>query len=126
MDGEYAEPLLHQAVRPVAAPDTYTTPGNQLRVLKTGGVLANDTDPNVIAHLRVVNHTQPNGSKVEVEPDGSFTYNPGTGFVGTESFLYTVSDGLLEATGKATITVTAPRNSGPQTPTISGAVVKLR
>ncbi|MBN9164611.1 MAG: hypothetical protein BGO98_41730 [Myxococcales bacterium 68-20] len=105
--------------RPVAVPDTYSTPGNQLLVVKTGGVLVNDTDPDLIAHLRVVNHTQPNGgkgSKVEVKPDGSFTYNPATNFKGTESFFYTVSDGFLEAVTKVTIKVGDPVNSGPQTP----------
>lgn len=114
--------------RPVAAPDTYSTPGNQLLVVKTGGVLANDGDPDLIAHLRVVNHTQPNGgkgSKVEVKPDGTFTYNPATNFKGTESFFYTVSDGFLEALGKVTITVSEPVRT-QQPPTLSPKMPVLK
>ena len=78
-----------------------------------------DSDPDLIAHSRVVNHTQPNGgkgSKVEVKPDGSFTYSPATDFKGTESFFYTVSDGFLEAVTKVTIKEGEPVSSGPQAP----------
>jgi hypothetical protein len=37
--------------------------------------------------------------------DGSFTYVPGTGFVGTDTFIYEVSDGLL-LSNPATVTIT--------------------
>ncbi|MGH2534946.1 MAG: Ig-like domain-containing protein [Thermomicrobiales bacterium] len=39
--------------------------------------------------------------------DGIVTYTPGAGFVGTDTFTYTVSDGAQTATATVTITVTA-------------------
>ena len=116
--------------RPVAAADAYTMPGNQIfKMTDAGkGVLANDTDIDVMRTLKVVNHTQPdagkNGSKVLVNADGTFTYNPGTGFVGTESFIYTVSDGSLEAIAKVTFTVTKPA-AAPSGPTTLGTATPV-
>ena len=113
--------------RPVAVADTYSTPGNTLLRVTTGGVLANDTSPVLVANLKVVNHTQPSGgkgSKVQVNPDGTLVYNPGTGFQGTEWFLYTISDGRNEATSKVTMTVTAPPAIAPRA--VSGLAGTLR
>jgi len=97
---------------PVGVADTYTTTGNRaLYVAQAAGVLINDTDPDLLTNLKVTNHTQPSGgkgSKVVVQPDGSFTYTPASGFQGTESFFYNVSDGIAERPAKVTITVTAP------------------
>jgi len=99
--------------RPVAVADTYTTPGNQILRVTTGGVLNNDTSPMLVSTLRVANHTQPKNGKVQVNPDGTFAYMPNTGFQGTETFIYTVSDGRNEAFSKVTINVTAPPPAAP-------------
>ena len=114
--------------RPITVADTFTTPGNALlRIGAAKGVLANDSSPVLTAGLRVVNHSQPNGgkgSKVQITPDGSLIYNPGTGFQGSESLIYTISDGHNEALGRVTFTVTAPAAAPttPATPTLAGGL----
>ncbi|MDF2696412.1 MAG: hypothetical protein K0S65_4795, partial [Labilithrix sp.] len=117
-----------QNLRPSAVADTYATPFGKPLVVTSGGLLANDTDPDILAKLKVVNNTQPNagktGSKVDVKPDGSFTYTPGPNVQGAESFLYTVSDGQLESTGRATITVSGPVRGLPPAPGKLGPLVK--
>ncbi|MCB9753103.1 MAG: cadherin-like domain-containing protein [Myxococcales bacterium] len=93
--------------------DAYSaTSGKVLRVDAAHGVLANDSDPDIINTLVVKSHTQPSSrvSKVQVERDGSFGYHP-VNFTGTESFFYTVTDGVSEMTGRVVITV-APNPAG--------------
>lgn len=65
----------------------------------------------------------PNEPKVQTEPDGSFAYDP-AGFVGNDSFFYTVTDGVSEAIGRVVVKVTgtAP-SSGP--PAINTNVAPL-
>jgi len=71
-----------------------------------GNALDNDTDPNGDA-LTVTEIdgqpvvpgtpttiTLPSGSTVEINDDGSYTYTPANDFVGTESVVYTVDDGM--------------------------------
>ncbi len=99
--------------RPTTVADTFNTVvGNgPLKLGAAQGVLANDTSPVLTANLKVVNHSQPNGgkgSKVQINPDGSLVYTPGPGFQGSESLIYTVSDGRNEAIGRATFTVVMP------------------
>ncbi|MSU78808.1 MAG: Ig-like domain repeat protein [Gemmataceae bacterium] len=55
------------------------------------------------------------GGMVVVQADGSFIYNPPDGVTGTDSFTFTVSDGLASATSTATINVinTAPNIGYP-------------
>ena len=57
------------------------------------GVLANDRDPDEGDDLKVAIATQPTNGRVEVGEDGGVTYTPEPGFVGTDSFTYTISDG---------------------------------
>ncbi len=49
--------------------------------------------------------SQPDHGTVEIEPDGTFTYTPAPGFVGSDSFTYTVSDGTVTVTYTMAITV---------------------
>jgi hypothetical protein len=54
-----------------------------------------------------------------LNPDGSFTYTPATGFVGEDTFTYSVTDGEIGAEpGQATVTITV-RPPGPSSPPIS-------
>ncbi len=102
--------------RPRAVSDEYTaTVGQLLKVDSLKGVLANDSDPDLAQKIRIVRFDQPSSkvAKVTVNPDGSFTYNP-AGFTGEDSFLYTVSDGKLEAFGRVKIKVTG--TAAPATP----------
>nr|WP_167597827.1 Ig-like domain-containing protein [Leeuwenhoekiella sp. ZYFB001] len=90
---------------PVANDDTAITESG---VPATGNVLVNDFDPDGDT-ITVTSNTQPTNGSVTVNPDGSYTYIPEPGFVGEDSFEYTVcDDGEPQecATGTVTIEVT--------------------
>ena len=102
---------------PVANSDAFGSVGNtELRVgtgptltpavVVSGSVLANDTDSDGPSPL-VVNAfdaTSTHGGTVNMNPDGTFTYLPPTGFVGTDAFHYTVTDGSASSAA-ATVTI---------------------
>lgn len=93
---------------PVSVADAFTA--NQDKVLNVValGVLINDSDvdPNP---LTAVLGTAPVNGRVTLNADGSFSYTPNAGFVGTDSFTYRASDGLLlSAPATVTITVVVP------------------
>ena len=83
-----------------ANPDTYATNKNHsIALLASGGVLANDVDP----YDRGITVYDVNGSTakvgyatatahgtVRVNVDGSFSYTPATGYVGSDSFTYRI------------------------------------
>jgi large repetitive protein len=90
---------------PDAVDDAYSFHGTQMTVAALAGLLANDTDADgdtfevdSIAYLGA-------GSLV-VAADGAFTWTPSTGFVGTETFTYTIRD-VYGATDTAAVTLTA-------------------
>ncbi|MDG2136723.1 MAG: retention module-containing protein, partial [Luminiphilus sp.] len=72
-------------------------------------VLANDSDPENDP-LSVISNTQPSNGTVAINPDGTFTYSPNTGFSGSDVFEYTISDGQG---GEDTATVTVSVGSPP-------------
>jgi len=73
-------------------------------------VLANDSDPDVgnVIHVTVVSNP-PHGSALITGGGTGVSYRPDTGFVGTDTFSYTISDGSL--TDSATVTVTVPKDT---------------
>lgn len=90
-------PRVYLNRQPVAANDNATT----LRgTAATIAVLANDSDPDGNP-LSVTAVTQPAHGSASFTANG-VTYTPAAGYVGTDSFTYTVSDG---AGGTATATV---------------------
>lgn len=94
---------------PTARADSASTPAGVPVVIP---VLANDSDidGNV---LTVSAATQPANGTVVINQDSSVTYAPSAGFSGTNSFTYTVSDGLATATGTVTVTVLPAGNVAP-------------
>jgi len=74
---------------PSAIDDTATTNQN---TPVTIAVLANDSDPDGDS-LTITNVSQASNGTVAVNADNTVTYSPNTGFAGTDSFDYTVSDG---------------------------------
>jgi hypothetical protein len=100
--GLSGSPILFQATAmptgfnqpPVAADDEYnTTEGhsNTLQVSTADGVLRNDRDPEGDP-LEAFDASDPPNGAVELEKDGSFTYNPETNFVGDDQFTYSARD----------------------------------
>ncbi|MGE2832333.1 Ig-like domain-containing protein [Mycobacterium sp. SMC-4] len=93
-------------------------------------VLGNDVDPDTGDILTVTGYTQAANGTVALNPDGSFTYTPKAGFVGTDTFSYRVSDEaspwhvhslvsllrgghLSVATVTVTVAPTIPMNQAP-------------
>ena len=84
---------------PVAVNDNTQTPLNTPVVI---AVLNNDTDAD-LDPLSVATTTAPAHGSVVINPDGTVTYTPSTGYTGPDSFTYTVTD---EQGGTSTATVT--------------------
>ena len=111
---------------PVANADSFETVGNTLlevaatsattapRVFVSGNVLANDNDGNGGAPgvgLSITNagtFATANGS-ITIAAGGTFNYLPNAGFTGTDTFAYTVSDGIGTGTGTISINVLTQR-----------------
>lgn len=97
-------------VDPVAAYDSVTT---AYQTAVKVSVLANDSDPDGDT-LSIQSFTQPSGGTVTANSDGTLTYSPNAGFVGSDTFNYTVSDGRGgTALGVVNLTVLP---SDPETP----------
>ncbi|NJM60003.1 MAG: tandem-95 repeat protein [Oscillatoriales cyanobacterium RU_3_3] len=95
---------------PVAANDTYTVLHDKV-LPGLPSVLSNDTDANGDL-LTATLVTGPTKGKIFLNPAGDFTYTPNPGFVGTDSFTYTVSDGTDANTVPATVNINVT-NSAP-------------
>ena len=94
-------------VAPSATNDSYTITQDKTLTVAAPGVLNNDTDADGNT-MTAVKKSEPQHGAVALNANGSFTYTPATGFVGTDSFTYAASDGLLESTiAVVTLTVTA-------------------
>lgn len=94
---------------PIARADSYTVGRDlQLDVARSAGLLANDTDADVgkLLQVEVPQTGAPARGKVAVNPNGSFTYLPDVGFVGTDTFSYVLSDGVAETATTVTVNIT--------------------
>ena len=92
---------------PVAADDNTTTRSGVPKTIKP---LANDTD--VDGNTLTITTPTPTASHGPVSCTPSqCTYTPGSGFTGTDSFGYTISDGI--ATDTATVHITVSADAAP-------------
>lgn len=91
---------------PVPQDDAFEAIGNVTVPVAAPGVLANDTDGENNP-LQAVPETvgTTSGGTATINADGSFTYLSGAGFVGADSFTYTVTDG--QDSVDATVTMTS-------------------
>ncbi|MHC4690267.1 MAG: tandem-95 repeat protein [Planctomycetota bacterium] len=69
----------------------------------SGNVLDNDSTP--ADGLTVIDFTQPSNGSVTVDENGDYIYLPDEGFVGDDSFTYTVKNNGTQATETVTVTV---------------------
>ncbi|HWL35607.1 MAG TPA: Ig-like domain-containing protein [Frankiaceae bacterium] len=83
------------------------------------GVLSNDTDADGEA-LTAGNASDPANGTVTLNPDGSFSYDPDSGYLGADSFTYDVTDGTATDTATVSITVVPP-NDTPTADATSGS-----
>ncbi|HAP75680.1 MAG TPA: hypothetical protein DCR14_06310, partial [Acidimicrobiaceae bacterium] len=77
---------------PVANNDDYTVAQDDTLAVPAPGILDNDTDPDSGSLTPTIVDTPSHGLLVPAA-DGSFVYTPDTGYSGTDTFTYTVSDG---------------------------------
>ena len=82
-----------------------------------GNVILNDTDPEGDAFTVTANSNPTNGTLV-INPNGTFTYTPNTGYFGPDSFTYTICDnGTPVACDTATVYITVnPDTINPPPP----------
>jgi hypothetical protein len=83
---------------PVAAADSYSTAQNVVLTIPSLGVLANDTDAEFQGLTAILNVGPSHGS-LTLNANGSFTYNPASGYFGPDSFTYHANDGSLDSNG---------------------------
>ena len=90
---------------PVAVNDTAST---VLNTAVTIPVLTNDTDPDAQL-ISVSSVSTPTRGTAVVNANGTITYTPNNGYLGVDSFTYTISDGAGgTATATVNVTITAP------------------
>src|SRR5829696_8411464 len=105
-------------VSPLAYADTYF--GAKDTPLSAGapGVLTNDTGLPSPSAVAIAGGATSQGGTVTLNTDGSFLYNPPAGFAGTDTFTYTVTNGLTpNDTAQVSIVVDAPPSVTATTPT---------
>ncbi len=97
---------------PLASADAYSIgEATTLNVSAANGVLANDTDADQDSLSAALVSTTTHGTLI-LNSDGSFSYTPDNGFVGSDSFSYTASDGTeLSNTANVTLTVEDTANT---------------
>ncbi|MGO9008551.1 MAG: beta strand repeat-containing protein, partial [Bryobacteraceae bacterium] len=89
---------------PTAQPDSYSVNAGSVLSVSAPGVLSNDSSGGGGALTAAV-ATQPANGSLILNVDGSFTYTPANGFVGTDSFSYVASNALGQS-GAATVIIT--------------------
>jgi VCBS repeat-containing protein len=99
--------------QPVATNDQYTTSQDVVLNVGSPGVLANDTDPDGDNLTAQVVSPASNGT-VALNSDGSFTYTPNSGFIGSDAFTYSASDGQLASQATVTLNVQASTPPPPE------------
>jgi hypothetical protein len=96
---------LDYSAAPLAAGDSYSViHDTTLTVSTADGVLANDTDPNNLP-LTAKLVSIPSYGTLQLNSDGSFTYTPAAGYVGSDGFEYAASDGQYTSDSFVSITV---------------------
>lgn len=96
---------------PIALDDSYIAVKDTLLTVAPGsGLFINDSD-DVDFELDTFDAASAEGGTVVVNGDGSFTYDPPAGYVGIDTFTYTIKDSpALTDTATVTIDVRDPNN----------------
>ncbi len=92
------------AIPSVAGDDAFPVEQDATLTVAAPGLLANDFSPRGLP-LIAFNGDAPSHGTVHLFGDGSFQYTPEPGFVGTDSFTYSVTDEIV-ASDPATVTIT--------------------
>jgi hypothetical protein len=104
---------------PVSGDDAFTTREGTTLVVPAAGVLGNDGDADGDHLSASLRRGAANGT-VELRPDGSFTYIPGAGFSGVDTFTYRANDGTGHG-NEATAAITVQRRPTLLSSTVTNA-----
>ncbi len=95
---------------PVATDDSVIATGTDPLIIN---VTSNDSDSDGTV-LSIVSVTQGQNGSVNINSDGTVTYQANLGFMGTDSFTYTIEDeDGAQSTATVSVTVEEPANSAP-------------
>ena len=94
-------------IAPVASSDRYSMMVGRTLTVRVPGLLKNDSDANNDP-LTVLLASSPANGTVMLNADGSFTYKPAAGYIGTDTFTYQASDGNA-LSNLATVTITVAK-----------------
>ena len=86
-----------------AVADSYTVVGDTVLSVAAPGVLGNDT----LAGGAIASHTDPAHGALTLNADGSFVYTPSLGYIGADSFTYTLTSAGGSSSATVSISVTA-------------------
>ena len=100
---------------PVAVDDDYDVDEGKALNIAAPGILTNDQDADGDS-LSTELVEGPSDGTLTTNEDGSFTYTPNAGFVGTDTFTYLISDGTVDS-NVATVTITVKHVNSPPVPT---------
>jgi VCBS repeat-containing protein len=101
----------HLSTELVARPDGYTVEQDTNLTVAAPGVLANDYDPEG-KPLTAAKTSDPANGTATLNANGSFSYNPAPGFIGTDSFTYVANNGTKDS-NTATVTITVTKRNNP-------------
>jgi hypothetical protein len=102
-------PRAALAITLLPNPDSYTVRHDHTRTVAAPGVLANDV--GLLGSSTAVLYSDVSHGDLSLQSDGSFTYEPDAGYVGTDSFRYRARDLLLYSV-PATVTISVT-NAAP-------------
>jgi hypothetical protein len=110
-------------IAPVAQNDEYNTQQDALLSVIVPGVLGNDNDPDGDPISAVLVSGVSNGT-LNLSIDGSFTYDPDSGFSGSDSFTYRADDGALQSNDAVVVIgVTAANAVSINSTSVNGSAV---
>jgi hypothetical protein len=106
-------------IAPVAVDDSITAAQNSSQTILAADLLANDTDEDGDP-LTLTEVSNPLNGTVALDANGDVVFTPASGFSGTASFDYTVSDGTDTDIGSVTVAVGGIFNGGNGKDTLIG------
>jgi VCBS repeat-containing protein len=115
---------------PSAVDDSYSTNQGTALNVPAPGVLVNDSDPDagdtLSVNVSTSDSTSAHGGTVSLQADGAFSYAPPAGYVGDDTFNYTITD-AHGATDPAIVTIhitnQAPVAADDQYSTMQGKTI---
>jgi len=117
---------------PIGTADLYVTGNDQSLAIAAPGFLTNDADlqGEALTATAIVDYVD-NGALVAF-PDGSFTYTPNPGFVGTDQFQYIMRDASFNSSEPVTVNIEvrvsgnrAPIGSDDSFGALAGAILNI-